>query len=208
MADKHVVISIGRQCGSGGHEVGEKLAERFGLKLYDRNLIDLLAAQMGKDVEAVAKMEEKPAGGFFGSRKGGFAAKEKDLMNRLSKADELYLQERALIQKLATEESCVIVGRGANGILEGYPDVLRLYIYAKEEFRIPRVKEQFKIDFDSDAKKKMDEMDKARREYFEFYSGKTWGSYDHHDLMIDASLLGIDGTVDLIASVVEKKFGL
>ena len=207
MADKKIVISIGRQCGSGGHEVGEKLAERFGLKLYDRNLIDLLAEQMGKDVEAVAKMEERPSG-LFGSRKGGFAAKEKDFMNRLSKSDELYLQERALIQKLATEESCVIVGRGANGILEGYPDVLRLYIYADEEFKLPRVKEQFKIDFDSDARKKMEAMDKARREYFEFYSGKTWGSYDHHDLMIDAGLLGIDGTVDLIATVVEKKYGL
>ena len=207
MADKHMVISIGRQCGSGGHEVGEKLAERFGLKLYDRNLIDLLAEQMGKDVEAVAKMEERPSG-LFGSRKGGFAVKEKDFMNRLSKSDELFLQERALIQKLATEESCVIVGRGANGILEGYPDVLRLYIYADEAFKLPRVKEQFKIEFDSDARKKMEAMDKARREYFEFYSGKTWGSYDHHDLMINTAVLGIDGTVDLIASVVEKKFGL
>ena len=207
MADKHVVISIGRQCGSGGHEVGEKLAERFGLKLYDRNLIDLLAQQMGKDVETVAKMEERPSG-LFGGRKGGFAAKEKDFMNRLSKSDELYLQERALILKLAEEGNCVIVGRGANGILEGNPDVLRLYIYAKEEFKLPRVKEQFKLEFDSDAKKKMEEMDKARREYFEFYSGKTWGSYDHHDLMIDAGLLGIDGTVDLIATVVEKKYGL
>ncbi len=207
MADKHIVISIGRQCGSGGHEVGEKLAERYGIKLYDRNLIDLLAEQMGKDVESVAKAEERPAG-LFGSRKGGFAAKEKDLMNRLSKSDELFLNERALIQKLAAEESCVIVGRGANGILADNPDVLHLYIYAPESFRIPRVKEEFKIDFDSDAKKKMDEMDKARREYFEFYTGKTWGYYDHHDLMIDASLLGIDGTVDLIASVVDKKFGL
>ncbi len=207
MADRHFVISIGRQCGSGGHEIGEKLAERYGIKLYDRNLIDMLAEEMGEDIETVAKAEER-AGGLFGTRKGGFAAKEKDLMNRLSKADELYLRERALIRKIAAEESCVIIGRGANGILAGDPDVLHIFVYAPDSFRIPRVKEEYRIEFDSDAKKKMDETDKARREYFEYYTGKTWGLYDHHDLMIDCSLLGVDGTAELIAGAIDKKFGV
>jgi cytidylate kinase len=205
--DKQMIISIGRQCGSGGHEIGAKLAEHYGLKLYDRNIIQLLAEDMGKDAESVAKMEEKLYG-LLPKRKGGFDVKLKDLMNRMSPSDEMYLHERGLIGRLAESESFVIVGRGANDMMEGNPNALRLFIYAPEDFRIPRVKEQYKLEFDSEAKKKMDQIDKERREYFEYYTGRTWGSHDHHDLMINSSVLGIDGTVDLICLVADKKFGL
>ena len=129
-------------------------------------------------------------------------------MNRLTPSDEMYLHERGIITRLAETESFVIVGRGANDMMEGNPNALRLFIYAPESFRIPRVKEQYRLEFDDDAKAKMEQTDKARREYFEYYTGRVWGSYDHHDLMIDSSLLGIDGTVNLIAEVAVKKFGL
>ena len=205
--DRQMIISIGRQCGSGGHEIGEKLAERFGLKLYDRNIIQLLAEDMKKDAESVAKMEERLTG-LLPKRRGGFDAKLKDLMNRLTPSDEMYLHERGIITRLAETESFVIVGRGANDMMEGNPNALRLFIYAPESFRIPRVKEQYRLEFDDDAKAKMEQTDKARREYFEYYTGRVWGSYDHHDLMIDSSLLGVDGTVNLIAEVAVKKFGL
>ena len=205
--DKQMIISIGRQCGSGGSEIGKKLAEHYGLKFYDRNLVQMLAEDMEKDPESVARVEEKLSG-LLPKRRGGFEAKLTDLMNRLSTSDELYLYERGLIGKLAESESFVIVGRGANAVMEGNPNALRLFIFAPEEFRIPRVKEKYKLDFESDAKKKMDQVDKERREYFEYYSGKIWGFYDHHDLMVNSSILGIDGTVDLIVSVADKKFKL
>ena len=202
-----MIISIGRQCGSGGREIGEKLAEHYGLKFYDRNIIQLLAADMEKDPENVAKIEEKLSG-LLPKRRGGFEAKVKDLMNRLNASDEMYLHERGLIGKLAETESFVIVGRGANDVMEGNPNALRLFIYAPEEFRLPRVKAEYKLESDDDARKKMDQIDKERREYFEYYSGRIWGYYDHHDLMINSSILGIDGTVDLIVSVADKKFNL
>jgi cytidylate kinase len=205
--DKQMIISIGRQCGSGGHIIGEKLAERYGLKLYDRNIIQLLAEDMETDAESVAKMEERISG-LLPKRKGGFDAKIKDLMNRLSKSDEMYLHERGLIERLAETESFVIVGRGANDVLADHPNALRIFIYAPEAFKIPIVKEKYSIEFDDDAVKKMAAEDKARSEYYEYYTGRTWGGYDPHHLMIDSSLLGIDGTVDLIASVADKKFGL
>ena len=205
--NKQMIISIGRQCGSGGHEIGSKLAEHYGLKLYDRNIIQLLAEDMEKDTESVAKMEEKLSG-LLPKRRGGFDAKLKDLMNRLTPSDEMYLHERGLIARLAETDSFVIVGRGANDMMEGNPNALRLFIYAPESFRIPRVKEQYGLESDSDAKKKMDQTDRERREYFEYYTGRVWGSYDHHDLMINSSLLGINGTVDLIIGVADKKFGL
>lgn len=206
MSDKQMILSIGRECGSGGHEIGEKLAEHYGLKFYDRNIIDVLAKELDEDPEAVAKVEERISG-FLPVRRGGFEAKVKDLMNRLNKTDQLFIYEKALIQRMAESESFVIVGRGANDILAGNPNVLRLFIYAPESFKIPRVREDYRIEFDSDAKKKMEQTDKERREFFEYYTGRVWGGTDHHDLMIDSSLLGIDGTVDLIIQVADKKFG-
>ena len=205
--DKQMIISIGRQCGSGGREIGKKLAQHYGLKFYDRNIIEMLAADMEKDPENVAKVEEKLSG-LLPKRRGGFEAKLKDLMNRLNSSDEMYLHERGLIMRLAETESFVIVGRGANDMMEGKPNVLRLFIYAPDDFRVPRVKAEYKLDSDSDAKKKMEQVDRERREYYEYYSGRIWGYYDQHDLMINSGLLGVDGTVDLIVSVADKKFGL
>lgn len=205
--DKQMIISIGRQCGSGGREIGEKLAKHYGLKFYDRNMIQLLAEDMEKDPENVAKVEEKLSG-LLPKRRGGFEAKLKDLMNRLSTSDEMYLHERGLMAKLAETESFVIVGRGANDVMEGNPNALRLFIFAPDDFRIPRVKEEYKLESDSEAKKKMDQIDKERREYYEYYTGRVWGYYDQHDLMINSSILGIDGTVDLIVSVADRKFNL
>ncbi|MBR4474829.1 MAG: cytidylate kinase-like family protein [Oscillospiraceae bacterium] len=205
--DKQMIISIGRQCGSGGHAIGAKLSERYGLQLYDRNIIALLAEDMKKDTDSVARMEEKLSG-LLPKRKGGFEAKIKDLMNRLSPSDEMYLHERGLISRLAETESFVIIGRGANDMLADNPNALRLFIYAPESFRLPRVKADYGIESDDEARKKMEQTDRERREYFEYYTGRTWGMYDHHDLMINSALLGINGTADLIASVADKKFGL
>ena len=205
--DKQIIISIGRQCGSGGREIGEKLAKHYGLKFFDRNIIQMLAEDMEKDPENVARVEEKLSG-LLPKRRGGFEAKLKDLMNRLNTTDAMYLHERGLIVKLAETDSFVIVGRGANDMMEGNPNALRLFIYAPDDFRIPRVKAEYKLESDSEAKKKMDQIDKERREYYEYYTGRIWGYYDQHDLMINSSVLGIGGTVDLIVSVADKKFNL
>ena len=83
-----------------------------------------------------------------------------------------------------------------------------IFIYAPEEFKIPFVKENYNILTDAEAKKRMEMEDKSRREYYEYYTGRTWGGYDPHHLMIDSSLLGLEGTAQLIISVADKKFGL
>lgn len=207
MADKRFVISIGRECGSGGHEIGEKLAEHYGIKLYDKNILDLLAEETGKDPGELAKLEESVSG-WLPTRKGGFQEKTKDLMNRLSDSDRMYLYERAIIQRLAVQESFVIIGRGANPVLESDPNTLRLFVYAPDSFKIPRVKDYYRLDSDKDAEKKMNQIDKERKEYFEYYTGKVWGGKDCHDFSVDSSMFGIDGTVDLIIRIADKKLGL
>ena len=203
MAEKRMVISIGRQCGSGGREVGQKLAEHYGVEFYDKDIIKILAEKTNQDPEELAKIEEKVTGHPFG---GSFSASQ-DLMGKMTKSDQLYLQEKAIIRHLAETENCVIVGRGANGILADDPDVLRIHVFADEKFKLPRVMEQYGLSDEKEAKKKMDAVDKARRDYFNYYSGNTWGSTDTHDFMINTGSFGIDEAVAIIIDIADRKFG-
>ena len=207
MENRHMIISIGRECGSGGHEIGEKLAKHYGITLYDRNLIEKLAEETNQDPEKLAQLEERVTGRILPPQKNGFASEVGTMMSKLSQSDRLYLEEKGLILKLAQEESFVIIGRAANAILADNPDTLRLYVYASEEFKLPRVKELYHLDTDNAARKKMEQVDKARRAYFNFYSDAVWGSSDAHDFMINSSVFGIDQTVEIIIDLAERKFG-
>ena len=214
MADRQIIISIGRECGSGGHEIGEKLAAHFGIKLYDRNLIELLAEKKGQDPDVLAKKEEKVKTGIFPVRRNGFAERTGEIMNKMTDSDKMYLMERDLILDLAAKESFVIIGRAANAILADHPNTLRLYVYASDSFKIPRVKEFYHLDSDTEARKKMEQIarkkmeqiDKIRQNYFNYYSDMAWGSSDGHDFMIDTSVFGIDGAVDIIIDIANRKF--
>ena len=172
MADRQIIISIGRECGSGGHEIGEKLAAHYGIKLYDRNLIELLAEKKGQNPDVLAKKEEKVKTGIFPVRRNGFAERTGEIMNKMTDSDKMYLMERDLILDLAGKESFVIIGRAAN----------------------------------SEARKKMEQIDKIRQNYFNYYSDMAWGSSDGHDFMIDTSVFGIDGAVDIIIDIANRKF--
>ena len=205
MEGRQMIISIGRQCGSGGHEIGEKLAEHYGIKLYDRNLVMLLAERTNQDPDKLAKLDERVTGRLFPIRKDGFSA-EGNLMSKMTPSDLLYLQEKSLIEQLAETESFVIIGRAANVILQSHPNTLRMYIYASEEFKIPRVKEFYHLDTDKDAIKQMRRIDKFRQDYFHYYSNAVWGSSDAHDFTIDSSIFGIDDTVDIIMEIAKRKF--
>ena len=206
MADRQIIISIGRECGSGGHEIGEKLAAHYGIKLYDRNLIELLAEKKGQDPDVLAKKEEKIKTGICPVRRNGFAERTGEIMNKMTDSDKMYLMERDLILDLAGKESFVIIGRAANAILADHPNTLRLYVYASDSFKIPRVREFYHLDSDTEARKKMEQIDKIRQNYFNYYSDMAWGSSDGHDFMIDTSVFGIDGAVDIIIDIANRKF--
>ena len=94
----------------------------------------------------------------------------------------------------------------ANAILADHPNTLRLYVYASDSFKIPRVKEFYHLDSDTEARKKMEQVDKIRQNYFNYYSDMAWGSSDGHDFMIDTSVFGIDGAVDIIIDIANRKF--
>ena len=205
--EKQMIISIGRECGSGGCEIGTILAEHYGIKLYDRNLISSLAQELQKDPEALEKLEEKVTGKLSPFiRKNGFSAKVGAIGDKYTESDRIFMTERALISHLAEAESFVIIGRAANSILADHPNALRLFIYASEEFKLPRVKAQFNLQDDHEARKIMHKTDKERKEYFEYYSDMIWGSTDGHDFMLDSSVFGIEETAKIIMELADRKF--
>ncbi|MBQ6322845.1 MAG: cytidylate kinase-like family protein [Lachnospiraceae bacterium] len=207
--EKQMIISIGRSFGSGGHEIGKRLAEYFHIRLYDKNIITLLAEQTNEDPAKLEKLEETVTGKILpGLRRNGFSSWEGNLMDKLSQSDRMFLLERALIREKAETESFVIVGRAANAILEGFPNTLRMYIYADEAFRIERVKSIYGLDSDQKAKKLMDDVDKRRREYFNYYTDMVWASDDGHDFSIRSSSFGIDQTTEIIIDLAKRRFQL
>ena len=206
MKEKRMIISIGRECGCGAYEIGQKLAAYFGIKLYDRNILDLVAERMHQDPAKLAKLEERVAWHLLPVQQNGFGVETNEILGKISKYDQLYLQEKSLIKQLAAKESFVIIGRAANAILSDDPNTLRVFVYASDSFKLPRVKAQYHLDSDQKALRKMRQVDKVRREYFEYYSHLTWGSGDAHDFMIDSSVFGINGTVQTIISMADRKF--
>lgn len=205
MSNNNLIISIGRECGSGGLEIGQKLADHYNIKLYDRNILNILAENTDEDTDKLAKIEEKVSGHLLSFVRNGFSEDMQTMMSKLTKTDQLFLREKALIEHLVNTESFVIIGRAANAIIPDAPNVLKLYIYANDEFKIPRVKEYYHLDTDKDALKKMSQIDKTRKDYFNYYSDMAWGSTDGHDFMINSAVLGIDKTVDLIIQLAEMK---
>ena len=206
MKNKRMIISIGRECGCGEHEIGQKLAAYFGIRLYDRNILDLVAERMHQDPKKLEKLEERVAWHLLPVRQNGFGVETNEILGKMSRYDQLYLQEKSLIKQLAATESFVIIGRAANAILADDPNTLRMFIYASDSFKLPRVKAYYHLNSDQQALRKMRQVDRTRREYFEYYSHLTWGSGDAHDFMIDSSVFGIDGTVETIISMAERKF--
>lgn len=204
MAEKRMVFAIGRRCGSGGHEVGKRLAEHYGINFYDKEIVTMLAERMNMSEDEITNLEEKVTGHF--RAKNGFNAAKDTLMGKITKSDRLYLSEYALISNLAATENCVIVGRSGNAILADNPHTLHLHIFADDDFRIPRVMEQYNLSSEAEAKKMMDKVDKERRDYFNYYTGNGWGTTDTHDFMINSATFGIDETVDIIIGIADRFF--
>lgn len=198
---KNYIITIGREYGSGGFEIGKKLAEKLNIKFYDKNLIDEVAKKSGIHPDVINKADEKPANPllnpFFNP------VYENGTLN-----DRIFWAQSDVIRDIASKESCVIIGRCADYILGDHENVLRIFIQAPFEDRIQRVKDKYLIELPEEAKREVKKTDKQRRSYYEFYTDNKWGGRKGQDLIINSSILGIDGTVDYIKELVERKFDL
>ncbi len=206
MADKKTIITIGRQYGSGGHEIGATIAHDMGIKLYDKEMLKRAAKESGLCEELFETHDEKPTSSFLyslvmdtyslGYSTGAYAD--------MPINHKVFLAQFDTIKKIAEDESCVMVGRCADYALEGRDDVVNVFIYADLEQRIRRVARMFDLT-DAKAKDIIVKTDKKRASYYNYYTNKTWGDAKSYDLCLNSGKLGVGGTAKAIMDYVTLK---
>lgn len=200
----NTVITIGRQFGSAGREIGEKLAAYFGIKCYDKELLSRAAKESGFCEEMLENHDERPTNSFlynlvmdtysFGYNASSFVD--------MPISQKVFLAQFDTIKKIASEGPCVIVGRCADYALSDFENSMHLFIYADEETRIKRISKKYDVS-EAKARDMIVKKDKQRQSYYNYYSSKKWGRADSYDLCINSSVLGVDGTVRLISQYIE-----
>ena len=193
---EQIIIAIGREFGSGGHEIAEKVAKKLDLKLYDRNLLDHMADDKNLDADELKKYEEKPKNPFLSRRVRGYS---NSMEENLAQMQFEYIREKG-----ESGESFVIVGRCAEEVLRGNPNLISIYILADEADKVKRVEKKYELD-EAFAKKKMLRHDYTRKLYHNTHSSVKWGHAGGYDLCINSSRLGIDGTVEEILNYIELR---
>ncbi len=205
---KHpVIITIARQFGSGGHEIGRRLAEKLGIPCYDKELLIHAAQESGLSEEVVAYFDEKPTSSLlYTLSTGAFSMSDSGIMNYTMPVNQQVFQAQFdAIRALSEKGACVIVGRCADYVLQNYPYLVSVYIHADLDSRIARVSEHDGIT-PQEAKTRIARSDKKRANYYNFYSGKKWGTAAHYDMCINTHAVSYKNAVDLIANLAEMKF--
>lgn len=206
MEDKKLIITIGRQYGSGGREVGKKLAKELNVDFYDKNILRMDSDESGIK-ESYFHLNDEKAGNKLLYRIISSLTPEKaapSYGSDLITADNLFRFQSAVIKKLAAEESCVIIGRCAEYVLEDVEGLVRIFLYADLEARIARITEK-ELYEPKDVLKNIKRIDKERRDYHRYYTGRSWESFDNYDIIINTSKIGIDGTVDTIKNYLKAR---
>ena len=208
--NKHYVINLGRQLGSGGKEIGEKLAKELEIDFYDKELISLAANESGLCQDFFEQADEKSNSGFFKAMFGArfpFISDGAIPYGAYLGNDSLFKIQSDVIRELAEQKSCLFVGRCADYILRDHPRAINIFISACEEDRIKRLMSIHQISKEA-AEELIERADKQRSSYYNYYSYKTWGAAATYHLCIDSSVLGIDGTVQFIKEFVKLKLGI
>ena len=199
---KSLIITIGRQFGSGGHEIGEKLAKKLGIKFYDKELIKLIAKQSGLCEKVLESYDEKPTNSLLYSIVMDIYP---SVMYTGPTIDQqIYQANYDTIRRLADGEPCVIVGRCADYILRDHPELVSVFVHANSDFRAARIAEEYKLP-DAKVRDLLVKTDKKRASYYNFQSEKPWGAASRYNLCIESSEVGIDGAVDLIMDYINYK---
>lgn len=199
-------ITIARQYGSGGREIGEKTAELLGFKYVDRELVTLASQKSGFHADVIHSIDEKATNSLLYTLAMGsnsFGAPHATYGLNVPINDKLFIIQSDIIKSLAEEQSCVFVGRCADYVLAEHKKRISIFLYGDMECRIKRVCESHDIDKE-EAKKLIAKTDKRRMNYYNFYTGKKWGKFDNYHLSINTSVLGIEGTANIIAEFVKN----
>ena len=194
--NKKVVITISREYGSGGRYVGRLIADKLGIKLYDKDFVEILAKETGLSEEYIEDNEQK-RNGLDILNSGYYAG--------LNNSDELFIKEAELIKEVADKESCVIIGRCADFILKDRDNVFKSFVYSSFEDKIKRVTSIYGLD-EEKAKKEIKRIDKLRANHYKYYTERIWSDNSNYDICINSDALGVEKSADLICKIVEEEF--
>lgn len=197
--EKRIIVTIGRQYGSGGRKIGQELAKRLGIPFYDKELLNIAAEKSGFCKEVFEEHDEKPTGSFLYSMVMGAYSRDNLPMNH-----KLFLAQFDAIKEIATEGSCVIIGRCADYALEGYENCVHVFIHGDKEDKERRAIEEYGDDPEK-IEDTLRKMDKKRANYYNFYTGRKWGAVENYHITLNSSVIGIENAVTLLERFVEMQ---
>ena len=200
------IITISREYGSGGRQVGLTVAKKLGLEFYDKELIDAAAKEIGFPTEMIADREQRLTNSllynFAMGTLYGIAYPREPKVSELPLTEQIYQAQKKAIEEAAKRGSCIFVGRCADYILKSRPDVLRVFIYADRDIRKRRAIEEYG-EIEEYIDEFMYQTDKRRRIHYENYTNQKWGSRENYDLMLNSGDLGLDKCVELLCEAVK-----
>lgn len=191
-----LIIALGREFGSGGHEIARALAGRFDLPLYDKNMLEQIAQAKGMDVSKLAPYDETPKNYLMHRTVNGYSNAPGVVIAQMQFQ---YLRERA-----DSGESFVVLGRCADEVLQDYPGLITVFIMADVDFKTQRVMERG-ADTEAEARQLMAKEDRKRRVYHNQFSKGKWGDPNHYDLIVNSARLGIEGTTDFLEQYIRAR---
>ncbi|MCM1484491.1 MAG: cytidylate kinase-like family protein [Muribaculaceae bacterium] len=206
--ETHIVITVGRQFGSGGRELGRRLASALHIGYYDKELLYSAAKRAGVTSSFFEKSDERAPSFFNGlfSFAMGFSPAATFAGATAISDDGLYSAQSDFIHSLAQQESCVIVGRTADYVLRDFPTLVSLFVHAPMEQCVARILAREPELTPEQARSRAERTNKLRAGYYNFYTDKTWGAASSYDLTLDTSLMPMDDIVDVIVEYVRRRF--
>lgn len=202
MVESRTVITISRQYGSGGREIGAKVAQALGVPCYDKELIDRAVKESGIAEEFFEQSSEKiknPVSFLFSFNAGGNNSEE-----CLPVSDRVFLTQSKIIKDAAAEGGCVIIGHCADYVLEEHTDVINIFIHGNLDTRIKRVAARNNLDA-TQAAARVKRTDKERATHYQHYTDRKWGRVENYDLSISSSTLGVEGTAAVILDYIKRR---
>ena len=200
----NLIISVGRQIGSGGNEIAQMLAREFSCKFYDKEIINLAAEKSGFNPKIFERNDESH--GIIQSV-GGFVEKLFNPYSNSISSENLFQIQSEVIFKIGKTENCVIMGRCADYILRNNPQLFSIFITADEEDRCKEVAKRLNSDIET-ARHFITKHEAERARYYNYFTSKTWGAAQNYDICINSSILGWEGTARLLSSIIRKKYNL
>ena len=190
-----ITITISREYGSGGRYIGQLVADKLGIKLYDKEFVEKLAVETGLSEEYIENNEQKRnaldalnSGYYFG----------------MNNSDELFIKESELIKEIANKESCVIIGRCADFILKDNSNIIKVFVYSNMEDEVKRATKFYGLD-EKNAKKEIKRINKLRASHYKYYTEKEWKDNSNYDICINSDALGVEKSAELIYDLIEEK---